>query len=48
MIFERSQIGSGDLLLSQSVSEGKIFTMGVNNRDYHNLMSLGFKKVPLK
>ena len=35
-------------LLSQSVNEGKIFTMGVNNRDYHNLISLGFNKVPIK
>ena len=41
-----AKIGSGDFLLSQSVNKGKTFTMGVKNRDYHNL--LGFKKVPIK
>lgn len=35
-------------LLSQSVAEGKTFTMGVNNSEYHNLMSLGFKNVHIK
>lgn len=37
-----------DFLLSQSVTKGKTFTVGTNNSEYHNLMSLGFKKVPIK
>lgn len=35
-------------LLSQSVAEGNIFTVGVKNSEYYDLMSLGFKKVPTK
>lgn len=35
-------------LLSQSVTEGKTFTVGVKNSEYYDLMSLGFKKVPTK
>lgn len=41
-----AKIGLGDFLLSQSVNEGKTFTVGKNNSEYHNLMSLGFKKIP--
>ena len=43
-----AKIGLGVFLLSQSVAEGKTFTMGVNRSEYQNLRLLGFKKVPIK
>lgn len=40
--------GQYSYLLSQSVAEGKVFTMGINNSEYYDLKSLGFRKVPTK
>ncbi|MFC0233935.1 hypothetical protein ACFFIF_08035 [Vagococcus entomophilus] len=43
-----SKTGLNEYLLSQSMDEGMIFVEDINNREYYDLIALGFRKVPIK